>query len=210
MPRTSVSTAPGDRFFFLRPGTGIAQRARKESHVHVKRGSHNTRQEEKKKIYGSTMGTKSQRGIADKTNKTELLNFWTPTVGWKNQHNLCFLITSLETISNVTRELIGLMKMTWFDLTAEWLKITSKQKPSENIDCNGNFSPKDDVVTRQLKSPVRGQAGKDMELGTQVQVWMFPGRAWGEEDTGSVDLADGDGVGGTVKMCSDGALNVKR
>lgn len=37
-----------------------------------------------------------------------------------------------------------------------------------------------------------------MALGPRVQVWMFPGRAWDKEDTGSVvDLADGGGVGGS-------------
>lgn len=60
------------------------------------------------------------------------------------------------------------------------------------------------MVNRPLKSP-EGTDGE--KLGTQVQVWMFPG---GKEGAWSVDLADGDRVGGSVKMCSDGALNGKR
>lgn len=46
-----------------------------------------------------------------------------------------------------------------------------------------------------------------MALGTHVQVWMFLERAWDKGYTGSVGLADGVGVGGVVKTCSDGALN---
>ena len=46
-----------------------------------------------------------------------------------------------------------------------------------------------------------------MAQRTHVQVWMFPGRAWDKGYTGSVGLADGAGVGGVVKTCSDGALN---
>ncbi len=49
-----------------------------------------------------------------------------------------------------------------------------------------------------------------MELGTHVQVWMFPGRAWDKEDTGSVWtwlMGWGGVVLGIVKTCSDGALD---
>lgn len=51
-----------------------------------------------------------------------------------------------------------------------------------------------------------------MALGTHVQVWMFPGRAWDNVDIGRVWtwlMLAGWEVLAVVKTCSDGALDVR-
>lgn len=69
MPRTSVSTAPGDRFFFLRPGTNIQSTMCKAgSHIHVTQGTTQA-QERRKRQYKSTKQSnmKLHRGSREST-----------------------------------------------------------------------------------------------------------------------------------------------
>lgn len=68
------------------------------------------------------------------------------------------------------------------------------------------------MVNRQFKQHEEMTRGGEMTLGTRVQVWMFPGRAWNKEDAGSVWtwlMGMGWVVLGVVKTCSDGALDVR-
>lgn len=52
----------------------------------------------------------------------------------------------------------------------------------------------------------------EMTLGNHVQVWMFPGRAWDKEDTGSAWtwLMEVEWVvASIVKVSLDGALSIR-
>lgn len=87
MPRTSVSTAPGDRFFFLRPGTniqGIAcmegavfmlQRAQPQSRGGIKNRLINKIQFFKKILWFIIRGEATEGDYIKRT----LLDYWTHT-----------------------------------------------------------------------------------------------------------------------------------
>lgn len=148
-----------------------------------------------------------------------------------HQHNLCSLIScQLESGNNhhcssvvdrvnesltwqkkVTRDLIGQQ----CEITCRLKWDQEKKKKFEKTQIAFVIpAHRNDAVNRQFSSVKRWHGGKEIALGTHVQVWMFPGKSMGQGDTGSAwTRLMGMGwwwlVAGVVKTCSDGALDVR-
>lgn len=107
----------------------------------------------------------------------------------------------------ITCDLIGHQ---WQILITSQTQMRSGKKLLRKHSLHSRFLPFKMMWWTDSSTAWRDDTGKEMALGTQVQVCMFPGRAWDKEDTGSVWIwLMGVGWVVIVTTCSDGALDVR-
>lgn len=126
-----------------------------------------------------------------------------------NNHHCSSAIDWVKESLNYRRKLF----MIWLNSSIRFLgrlKWDQEKKKAEKTDCI-----RDSCLSKQCGEQTVQQRkemtwGKGTALGTHVQVWMFPGRAWDKETQGVRGLGWwGWVVAGVVKTCSDGALDVR-